>query len=141
MKIDGSRSNDRATGRLLADYAAFERDDGDGMRTLLGEDVFHDLAQGPREAGRAAFAACLRRMAASYREQLRDIVAMAAPDRNRAAAEYMVHGEYRRGDAGLPPVRGQRYALPGGAVFAIRDGRIRRISSRYNRREWLAQVG
>ena len=140
MKIDGTRTHDRATELLLGYYAAFNRGDWDGMLALLADDVVHDLNQGPRETGRDAFAAFLQRMAASYREQLRDIVVMVSPDGTRAAAEYVVHGEYLADDAGLPPARGQTYVLPGGAFFAIRDGRIARVSNYYNLEDWLAQV-
>lgn len=140
MKIDGTRTHDRATELLLGYYAAFNRGDWDGMLALLADDVVHDLNQGPRETGRDAFAAFLQRMAASYREQLRDIVVMVSPDGTRAAAEYVVHGEYLADDAGLPPARGQAYVLPGGAFFAIRDGRIARVSNYYNLEDWLAQV-
>ena len=140
MKIDGTRSNDRATELVLEYYAAFNRGDWDGMLALLDEKVVHDLNQGPREVGRAAFAAFLQRMAASYREQLRDIVVMTSPDGERAGAEYVVHGEYLANDPGLPEARGQRYVLPGGAFFAIRDGHIARVSNYYNLEDWIAQV-
>ena len=140
MKIDGTRTHDRATELLLGYYAAFNRGDWDGMLALLADDVVHDLNQGPREVGRDAFAAFLQRMAASYREQLRDIVVMVSPDGTRAAAEYVVHGEYLADDAGLPPAHGQAYVLPGGAFFAIRDGRIARVSNYYDLEDWLAQV-
>jgi steroid delta-isomerase-like uncharacterized protein len=141
MKIDGTRSNDRTTEVVLAYYAAFNRGDWTGMLALLDDHVVHDLNQGPREVGRDAFAAFLDRMAASYREQLRDIIVMASPDGRHAAAEYVVHGEYLVSDAGLPPARGQKYALPGGAFFAIRDGRIQRVTNYYNLEEWISQVG
>lgn len=140
MKIDGSRRHDRAIELVLAYYAAFNRGDWDGMLALLTDDVVHDLNQGPREVGKAAFGAFLERMARCYREQLRDIVAMAAPDGSRAAAEYVVHGEYLADDAGLPKARGQKYVLPGGAFFTLRDGRIARVTNYYNLQEWLAQV-
>jgi steroid delta-isomerase-like uncharacterized protein len=140
MKIDGTRSNDRATELVLEYYAAFNRGDWDGMLVLLADDVVHDLNQGPREVGRAAFATFLQRMAASYREQLRDIVVMTSPDGERAGAEYVVHGEYLANDPGLPEARGQRYVLPGGAFFAIRDGHIARVSNYYNLEDWIAQV-
>ena len=68
-------------------YAAFNRGDWNGMLALLDADVAHDLNQGPRETGRAAFAAFLDRMNASYREQLREIVVIASKDGTRAAAE------------------------------------------------------
>ena len=57
-----------------------------------------------------------------------------------AAAEYVVHGEYLIADDGLPPANGQKYVLPGGAFFDIRDGSISRISNYYNLEDWLAQV-
>jgi len=140
MKIYGTRSNDRATELVLAYYAAFNRGDWDGMLGLLDDAVEHDLNQGPRETGREAFAAFLRRMATHYREQLHDIVVMTSPDGARAAAEYVVHGEYLADDPGLPPARGQRYRLPGGAFFAIADGRITRVSNYYNLPAWISQV-
>lgn len=140
MKIDGTRSHDRATELILAYYAAFNRGDWDGMLALLGDDVVHDLNQGPRETGREAFAAFLQRMARSYREQLHDIVVMVSPDGARAAAEYIVHGEYLANDAGLPAAHGQKYMLPGGAFFEVRDNRIRRVTNYYNLEDWIAQV-
>ena len=121
MKIDGTRAHDRATELVLAYYAAFNRGDWAGMQALLADDVVHDLNQG-------------------YREQLRDVVVMASPDGSRAAAEYVVHGDYLEADDGLPPANGQKYVLPGGAFFDIRDGSISRISNYYNLEDWLAQV-
>ena len=126
---------------IRAYYAAFNAGDRDAMLALLTDDVAHDLNQGARETGREAFAAFMRRMDTSYRERLDDIVVMTSADGTRAAAEYVVHGEYLADDAGLPPARGQRYVLPGGAFFAIRDGRIARVSNYYNLEDWIAQVG
>lgn len=140
MKIDGNRAHDRAIELVLSYYAAFNRGDWDGMLALLADDVIHDLNQGPRETGKPAFAAFLQRMARCYREQLHDVVVLASEDGTRAAAEYLVHGQYLQADAGLPPARGQRYLLPGGAFFDLRDGRIARVSNYYNLQDWLAQV-
>ncbi|HLL24829.1 MAG TPA: ketosteroid isomerase-related protein [Kofleriaceae bacterium] len=125
---------------VTAYYEAFNRGDWDGMCAFLTDDVLHDLNQGARETGRAAFRAFLARMNQSYREQLRDIVVMAGP-RGRAAAEYVVDGEYLATDAGLPPARGQRYTLPGGAFFELAGGQIRRVTNYYNLQDWLTQVG
>lgn len=140
MKIDGNRKQDRATELVLTYYAAFNRGDWESMLTLLADDVVHDLNQGPRETGREAFAAFLGRMNASYREQLRDIVVLASLDGDRAAAEYVVHGQYLHTDEGLPPANGQTYALPGGAFFEIRDDRIARVTNYYNLQDWIRQV-
>ena len=135
------RPDARAIELVLAYYAAFNRGDWPAMQALLADDVAHDLNEGPRETGKPAFAAFQQRMARSYREQLRDIVVMASADGRRVAAEYVVHGEYLADDEGLPPARGQRYVLPGGAFFAIADGRIARVSNYYNLQDWIAQVG
>lgn len=140
MKIDGNRKQDRATELVLTYYAAFNRGDWNGMLALLADDVVHDLNQGARETGKEAFAAFLARMNDSYREQLRDVVVLASLDGQRAAAEYVVHGEYLRTDEGLPPAKGQRYVLPGGAFFDIRNDRIARVTNYYNLQDWIAQV-
>jgi steroid delta-isomerase-like uncharacterized protein len=121
-------------------YDAFNRGDWEAMLACLTDDVAHDLNQGGREHGREAFRAFLARMNRSYREQLQKIVVMASADGLRAAAEYEVHGSYLADDEGLPPAHGQRYVLPGGAFFDIRDGRISRASNYYNLADWIAQV-
>ncbi|MCD9032461.1 nuclear transport factor 2 family protein [Luteimonas sp. Y-2-2-4F] len=131
---------DRAIALVSAYYAAFNRGDRDAMLALLADDVAHDLNQGERERGRAAFADFMARMDAHYAEQLRDIVVVASADGTRAAAEYVVHGEYRSTDAGLPEASGQRYVLPGGAFFDLRGERIARVTNYYNLQDWIAQV-
>jgi steroid delta-isomerase-like uncharacterized protein len=140
MRIDGNRQHDRAIEVVLGYYAAFNRGDWPAMLEALHEDVVHDLNQGGRETGRAAFAAFLQRMKASYRERLENIVVMASEDGSRAAAEYVVHGEYLRTDEGLPEANGQAYVLPGGAFFDLRDGRIARVTNYYNLQDWIVQV-
>ena len=126
---------------ISAYLAAFNRGDWPGMLALLADDVVHDINQGSVEHGKPAFAAFLDRMARCYREELRDIVIMVGADGARAAAEFQVHGEYLAQDAGLPPARGQRYTLPAGAFFALKDGRINRVTMYYNLQDWLRQVG
>jgi steroid delta-isomerase-like uncharacterized protein len=121
-------------------YAAFNHGDWAAMLDCLHPDVVHDLNQGVRETGREAFATFLQRMQASYRERLDDIVVMASDSGTRAAAEYVVHGEYLRTDEGLPQAAGQTYVLPGGAFFALRDGRIARVTNYYNLQDWIDQV-
>jgi steroid delta-isomerase-like uncharacterized protein len=121
-------------------YAAFNRGDWAAMLDCLHQDVVHDLNQGVRETGREAFATFLQRMDASYRERLDDIVIMASHNGARAAAEYVVHGEYLHTDEGLPHAAGQTYVLPGGAFFALHDGRIARVTNYYNLQDWIDQV-
>lgn len=140
MHIDGHRAADRATERVLDYYAAFNRGDHAAMLALLDDAVVHDINQGERETGKAAFAAFLERMARCYREQLHDVVVMATHDGRRAAAEYVVEGTYLVADEGLPPARGQTYRLPGGAFFELGEHGIVRVSNYYNLPDWIAQV-
>jgi steroid delta-isomerase-like uncharacterized protein len=121
-------------------YAAFNAGDMDGFLGLLTENVCHDINQGGREVGRGAFAAFMARMNRCYREQIADINVMVNEDGSRAAAEFTVLGEYLATDEGLPPAHGQRYRLPAGAFFTLRDGKVARISNYYNLNDWLAQV-
>lgn len=126
---------------VRAYYAAFNDGDKAAFLALLTEDVVHDINQGAREVGQAAFAAFFDRMGRAYRERLEDIVVMTTPDGARAAAEFTVHGEYLAAEDGLPPAYGQRYVLPAGAFFALRDGKVARITNYYNVQDWIRQVG
>lgn len=128
------------TALIAAYYAAFNDGQPQAMLDLLSDDVAHDINQGERETGRPAFARFLGHMNESYRERLADIVIMANQDGSRAAAEFVVHGEYLQTDPGLPEARGQRYILPAGAFFEVRAGKIARVSNYYNLQDWLRQV-
>ncbi|WP_116475741.1 ketosteroid isomerase-related protein [Zobellella maritima] len=129
------------TERLIADYyQAFNDGDMDTFLNLLTDDVQHDINQGGREVGKAAFAAFMERMNRNYRERLVDIQIMANADGTRAAAEFVVLGEYLVTDEGLPEARGQQYRLPAGAFFELRDNKVARISNYYNLNDWVAQV-
>lgn len=121
-------------------YAAFNKDDAAGMLDCLTEDVAHDINQGGRQSGKEAFAAFLAHMDRCYRERLTDIVIMVDETGTRAAAEFVVHGEYLATDEGLPEARGQTYVLPVGAFFEIAGGRIARVSVYYNLADWTRQV-
>lgn len=101
----------------------------------------HDINQGERQVGKAAFAAFMDKMNRCYRERLEDIVVMQNADGSRAAAEFVVHGQYLADDEGLPPANGQTYVLPAGAFFEIKNGKVARISNYYNLGDWIAQVG
>ncbi len=125
-------------------YDAFNRGDMAGFLALLTDDVIHDVSQGGREIGRDAFARFLDHMNRCYQERIEDTTVMVSADGAQAAAEFTVHGTYLATDQGVPPgtapASGQRYTLPAGAFFAIRDGKIARISNHYNLGDWIAQV-
>ena len=121
-------------------YDAFNRGDCEGMIACVADDVVHDVNQGARRSGKAAFRQFCAHMSRCYKEQLEGIVVMAAPDGGRAAAEFNVVGTYLVGEEGLPPANGQTYRLPAGTFFAVRDGLITRITTYYNLTDWLLQV-
>lgn len=121
-------------------YGAFNQADAPGMLGLLAEDVVHEPSQGAPRHGKIQFAAFLEHMNHCYRERVIDPVIMATPDGARAAAEFMLEGEYLATDPGLPPAVGQRYTLRVGAFFEVEGGLIRRVSNHYNLADWTAQV-
>lgn len=121
-------------------YAAFNAGNMDSFLELLTDDVVHDINQGQRETGKDAFSAFMDRMNRNYKEQLVDMVIMTSEDGKRAAAEFIVLGEYLVTDEGLPEAKGQKYRLPAGAFFDIRDGKVARITNYYNLEDWIAQV-
>lgn len=125
---------------IAAYYAAFNAEDPAGMLACVSEDVEHRVNEGAVRHGRALFAEFCAHMGVSYRERLEKIEIFVNASGDRAAAEFVVQGEYLQTDPGLPAAHGQRYSLPAGAFFDIRDGKISRITTFYNRADWIAQV-
>ena len=121
-------------------YDAFDRGDIDGMLACVADDVVHDVNQGERREGRDRFHAFCARMAHHYKEALDGVTIMVTADGRRAAAEFNVRGKYLVTETGLPDARGQTYALPAGTFFAVRDGRITRVTTYYNLTDWIMQV-
>ena len=134
-------SRQETLARLDRYYSAFNARDWEGMLACLADDVAHDINQGERQVGKDRFRAFLGHMERCYRERLEDIVLMANEDGTRAAAEFVVHGEYVATDAGLPAATGQTYVLPAGAFIGIAGGRIARLTMYYNLADWTRQVG
>jgi steroid delta-isomerase-like uncharacterized protein len=131
-----------ATEALIRNYYdRFNAKDVDGFLNLLTDDVVHDISQGGREAGKAAFRKFLEGMNGAYEETAKDLVVMTEPSGTRAAAEFTIDGTYLKADgADMPAAKGQSYTLRVGAFFEIRDGRVARISNHYNFKDWLRQV-
>jgi steroid delta-isomerase-like uncharacterized protein len=121
-------------------YDAFNRGDIDGMLDCVSDDIVHDTNQGDRREGRERFHAFCARMSHHYKETLEGIVIMATADGVRAAAEFNVVGTYLVTETGLPHAAGQTYRLPAGTFFAVRDGKISRVTTYYNLTEWIMQV-
>jgi len=140
MIIDGARAADRTNALILRFCAAYNRGDWSGMVDCVADDVVHDINQGARETGKAAFRGYMEQHARSYREELRDVVVMSVDDGTRAAAEFSVHGVYQSAAPGLPTAQGQRYVLTAGVFFAINQGKIARFTPYYNQHDRMAQI-
>lgn len=125
---------------IAAYYAAFNAGDAEGMLALVHDDIEHHVNQGNIRHGRAKFAEFCAHMGVSYREELKNIIIFTNEDGTRGAAEFVVHGEYLKTDPGLPEAKGQRYVLPAGTFFGLRDGKIIRVATHYNLQDWIAQV-
>lgn len=121
-------------------FAAFNRGDTKAMLAELAPDVEHHVNEGVIRRGKDAFAAFCAHMSRCYREELTDMVVFVNDDGTRAAAEYVVNGSYLETDEGLPPARGQKYRLPVGSFFTLKDGQIARVTTYYNLADWLRQV-
>lgn len=126
---------------IAAYFRTFNAGETDRMLDLLHDDVVHHVNEGGIRRGKALFAEFNAHMTRCYRETLTDLVIFADDAGDRAAAEFIVNGTYLRTDEGLPDARGQSYRLPAGSFFAIRDGRIARVTTYYNLADWMRQVG
>lgn len=121
-------------------YDAFNKQDMDTFLSLLDDNVVHHINQGDEELGKDAFAKFMQRMSKSYKEQISALTIMTNEDGSRAAAEFMVDGEYLSNDTGLPKASGQSYRLPCGTFFSIKNSKISRVTTYYNLQNWLEQV-
>ena len=131
----------QATVTLLQNYYdAFNRQDMAAFLDMLTDDVIHDVNQSGREVGKEKFSAFMDRMNSHYKEQIVDISITTNDAGDRAAVEFTVLGEYLSTDEGLPEAAGQKYNLPAGAFFVIRDGKVARITNYYNLEDWIKQV-
>lgn len=121
-------------------FAAFNAGDVQAMLGCLSDDVEHHVNEGKIRKGKEAFRAFCEHMNRCYREELTDMVVFDADGGTRAAAEYIVNGNYLATDEGLPEARGQSYRLPAGSFFTLEDDRITRVTTYYNLADWLRQV-
>lgn len=125
---------------VRAYYQAFNKGDAEGMLACLAADVEHHVNQGGIRKGKALFRQFGEHMTRCYKETLKDLVIMVGKGGKKASAEFVVHGTYTGTDEGLPKAKGQKYVLPAGTFFDVADGRITRVTTYYNMKDWLQQV-
>lgn len=121
-------------------YNFFNNKNFIGMLSLVHSDIVHDINQGQREVGKNTFSDFLKSMDFHYDEHLTDIALFISQDGSRAAAEFICHGIYKQTAEGLPPASGQKYAIPVGTFFEIKNNLISRITNHYNLSNWIEQV-
>ena len=121
-------------------FDAFNKGDVEGMLGLLDTDIEHHVNEGGIRRGKLAFAEFCAHMNHCYRERLTDIVVFSNEEGTRAAAEFVVNGEYLKTDSGLPEAKGQKYVLPAGSFFSLKNGKITRVTTYYNLKDWVKQV-
>ncbi|MDH5528733.1 MAG: nuclear transport factor 2 family protein [Paracoccaceae bacterium] len=125
---------------IEAYFAAFNKGDVAAMLSLLDEDIEHHVNEGGIRRGKQAFAEFCAHMNRAYQENLTDIVVFSNEAGTRGAAEFTVNGSYLVTDPGLPEAKGQKYVLPAGSFFTLRNGKIARVTTYYNLQEWIRQV-
>lgn len=128
-----------ATALVSSYYDAFNKQDWSRMLSYLDENIRHDINQGASEIGIGKFKDFLGVMDAHYNEKVLNLVVMASGE-SRAAAEFVIDGVYKKSQDGLPPAKGQKYKIPVGAFFEIKNGKITRVTNYYNLNDWIAQV-
>ena len=121
-------------------YHAFNQGDMQTFIGLLDENVMHDINQGGRQTGKNEFKKFMDHMNHCYKENIRDVVIMTNDAGTHAAAEFIVDGVYLASDKGLPEAKKQKYSLPAGTFFEIRNNKITRVTTHYNLPEWIKQV-
>ena len=121
-------------------YAAFNAKNWAGMLALLDPHVIHEVNQGETRVGLDKYEQFLGQMDESYEETLADLVLMSDATGTRIAAEFVVHGIYKKGEPGLPPAHGQSYILPAGAFLEVQQGKITRVTTYYNLPRWIQMV-
>jgi hypothetical protein len=117
---------------------AFNRHDLERQLAVLHPDVEHEINEGPTEIGIAAFRRFKEKMNVHYREQLRDVRVYG--DADSGACEFICEGEYLVCDDGLPAAHGQRYSIRAAFFVSAAEGKISRMTSYYNLKNWIDAV-
>lgn len=125
---------------VKAYYEAFNAKNWEGMLALVDENIVHEPNQGTSRIGKNLFREFMQHMDESYEETLKDMVLFVGETDGRIAAEFVVHGIYKKGEAGLPEAHGQKYILPAAAFLEVKNGKINRVTTYYNLEQWIALV-
>lgn len=125
---------------VRAYYQHFNDQNWEGMFSLIDDEIRHEPNQGKPRIGKALFQEFMQGMDTSYAEELKDIVLFEGEKEGRIAAEFVVHGKYKKAEAGLPEAKGQPYVLPAAAFLEVKNGKISRVTTYYNLQQWIDLV-
>jgi steroid delta-isomerase-like uncharacterized protein len=125
---------------VQAYYDAFNSRNWETMLSFVDENITHEPNQGKPRIGKTLFTEFMQNMDSSYAETLKDLVLFSSTTEGRVAAEFVVHGTYKKAEEGLPPAHGQSYVLPAAAFLEVRNGKISRVTTYYNLELWIELV-
>lgn len=121
-------------------YDAFNSRNWNEMIALVDDEIRHEPNQGTPRIGKSKFTEFMKHMDDCYSEELKDIVLFSSETEGRIAAEFVVHGTYKKGEEGLPEAKGQKYVLPASAFLEVKNGKITRVTTYYNLELWIRLV-
>ncbi|MNY29876.1 SnoaL-like domain protein [compost metagenome] len=81
---------------VTAYYDAFNSRNWNEMLALVDDNIKHEPNQGKPRIGKALFTDFMQHMDESYAETLKDIVLFSSTTEGRIAAEFTVHGTYKK---------------------------------------------
>ena len=127
--------------KMIQDYYAyFNEKNYPKMLDLMSDDILHQVNQSHEEMGKNKFSDFLKSMDYHYSEKLSQIIILSNEDGTRMAAEFICDGTYLKTSPGLPIANGQKYHLPVGCFFEIKNSKITRITNYYNMSHWVESV-
>lgn len=130
----------KAIETVRAYYNYFNQQNWEGMLSLVDDNIRHEPNQGAPRIGKTLFEEFIKQMDVTYAEELKDIVLFEGEKEGRIAAEFVVHGTYKKAEAGLPEAKGQKYVLPAAAFLEVKNGKITRVTTYYNLEQWILLV-
>jgi steroid delta-isomerase-like uncharacterized protein len=132
--------NNAAKNLIEKYYHAFNKNDMPTFLDMLDEHVIHDINQRGRQIGKVEFKKFMTHMERCYKENIHSIMIMTNESGSHAAAEFIIEGIYLATDYDFPEAKHQKYSLPAGAFFEIRNSKITRVTTYYNLNEWIKQI-
>jgi steroid delta-isomerase-like uncharacterized protein len=130
----------KAIETVRAYYNYFNEQNWEGMLSLVDDHIRHEPNQGTPRIGKNLFGEFMKQMDAAYAEELKDMLLFEGEIAGRVAAEFLVHGTYKKAEAGLPEAKGQKYVLPAAAFLEVKNGKITRVTTYYNLEQWISLV-